>query len=215
MNGGRSCGPPSRQATIASLRTAQQSMSPSPDRLPPIPSDEMTPAQRRAADALVHGPRGALFGPFVPMLRSPQLMDRAQRLGEYLRYDSAMPQRLRELAILVTARHFRQAYEWHVHAPAAAKAGLAAPTIAAIAAGRRPDTLQADEAIVYDFCTELHREHRVSDATYAGALALLKETGVIDLCGVCGYYGLLALIMNVARTPLPQGAAAPWDDSGE
>ncbi len=174
----------------------------------------MTAAQRRAAEALVRGPRGALFGPFVPMLRSPELLDRVQRLGEYLRYDSAMPQRLRELAILVTARHFRQAYEWHVHAPAAAEAGLAAPTISSIAAGRRPDRLQADEEIVYDFCMELHREHRVSDATYAGALALLEETGLIDLCGVCGYYGLLALIMNVARTPLPQGAAPPWSDPG-
>jgi 4-carboxymuconolactone decarboxylase len=190
-------------------------MSPKPDRLPPIPAEEMTPAQRRAADALAGGRRGALFGPFVPMLRSPELMDRAQRLGEYLRYDSAMPARLRELAILVTARHFRQAYEWHVHAPAAAEAGLAAPTIAGIASGRRPDTLEADEAVVYDFCAELHGRHRVSDATYAGALALLKETGVIDLCGVCGYYGLLALIMNAARTPLPQGAAAPWADSGD
>lgn len=175
----------------------------------------MTSAQRRAVDALVRGPRGALFGPFIPMLRSPELMDRAQRLGEYLRYDSAVPQRLRELAILVTARHFRQAYEWHVHAPAAAQAGLAAPTIASIAAGRRPGTLQADEAAVYDFCIELNREHRVSDATYAGALALLKENGVIDLCGVCAYYGLLALIMNVARTPLPQGAGVPWGDSSE
>lgn len=185
------------------------------DRLPPIPADEMSPAQRRAAEALVRGRRGALFGPFVPMLRSPELMDRAQRLGEYLRYDSAIPARLRELAILVTARHFRQAYEWHVHAPAAAEAGLAAATITAIAAGRRPQGLPADEAAVYDFCTELHGERRVSDATYAAALAVLGDGGLVDLCGVCGYYGLLALIMNVARTPLPPGASTPWTDSGE
>lgn len=183
-----------------------------PDRLPPIPPDELTSDQRRAAAALERSRRGALFGPFVPMLRSPELMDRAQRLGEYLRYDSAIPRRLRELAILVTARHFRQSYEWHVHAPAAVEAGLAGPTLAALAEGRRPEALQADEAVVYDFCTELHGRHEVSDSTYARARALLGEQGVIDLCGVCGYYGLLALVMNAARTPLPPGAPAPWAD---
>ncbi len=183
---------------------------PNPERLPPIPSGEMTAAQRGAAEALVRGRRGALFGPFVAMLRSPQLLERAQRLGEYLRYDSALPSRLRELAILITARHFRQAYEWHVHAPAAAQAGLLPGAIADIAAGLRPQQLMPDESIVYDFCVELLTAHEVRDATYAHALALLSEQGLIDLCGVCGYYGLLALIMNVARTALPDGATAPW-----
>jgi 4-carboxymuconolactone decarboxylase len=181
-----------------------------PDRLPPIPPESMTAAQKAAAAALVQGRRGALFGPFVPMLRSPEMLNRAQRLGEYLRYESAVPMRLRELAILVTARHFRQAYEWHVHAPAAAQAGLAAPVIAAIAAGRRPETMQADEAVVHDFCMALHTEHEVSDEAYAAALALLGEPGVMDLCAICGYYALLALIMNTARTPLPEGASPPW-----
>ncbi len=173
---------------------------------------ELTPEQRRAAETLARGPRGAVFGPFIPLLRSPELLDRAQRLGEYLRYESAIPQRLRELAILLTARHFRQPYEWHVHAPAALRAGLAQQTVEAIAAGRRPP-LAADEATVYDFCTELNGGHAVSDATYGAALELLAEGGVIDLCGLCGYYGLLALVMNAARTPLPDGAAAPWTDS--
>lgn len=180
------------------------------DRLPPIPREAMTAAQQRAADAVVSSRRGALFGPFVPLLRSPELLERAQRLGEYLRYDSALPSRLRELAILVTARHFRQAYEWHVHAPAAAQAGLSAASIEAIAAGQRPVPMPADEATVHDFCSELHGAHEVSDATYSAALALLGEQGVIDLCGICGYYGLLALVMNTARTALPDGAAPPW-----
>lgn len=170
----------------------------------------MTPAQQRAAEALVRGPRGAVFGPFVALLRSPELLDRAQQLGEYLRYDSALPPRLRELAILVTARHYRQAYEWHVHAPAAAQAGLAATVIADLAASRRPGALKGDEAVVYEFCTRLLTEHAVGDAAYAAALALLGEQGVVDLCGVCGYYGMLALTMNVARTALPEGAAEPW-----
>jgi 4-carboxymuconolactone decarboxylase len=185
-------------------------MSQEPERLPPIPSGEMTAAQCSAAEALVRGRRGALFGPFVAMLRSPELLERAQRLGEYLRYDSAIPARLRELAILITARHFRQAYEWHVHAPAAAQAGLASATIAAIAAGRRPQTLPPDESVVYEFCVQLLTEHEVRDPTYADARALLEEQGLVDLCGVCGYYGMLALFMNVARTALPEGAAEPW-----
>jgi 4-carboxymuconolactone decarboxylase len=184
----------------------------SSDRLPPIPPDELTPEQRRAAEALTRGPRGALFGPFVPMLRSPELLDRAQRLGEYLRYASAIPLRLRELAILLTARHFGQAYEWHVHAPAAAQAGLPREVIAAIAARQAPPPMQSDEAAVYEFCRQLHEQHAVSDDAYAAALRLLGERGVMDLCGVCGYYGLLALVMNVARTPLPAGCAAPWSD---
>jgi 4-carboxymuconolactone decarboxylase len=185
-------------------------MPPEPERLPPIPSEQMTAAQVSAAEALVRGRRGALFGPFVALLRSPEFLNRAQKLGEYLRYESALPARLRELAILVTARHFGQAYEWHVHAPAAAQAGLAAMTIADIAAARRPATLQPDESIVYDFCTQLLAEHQVGDATYASARALLDERGLVDLCGVCGYYGMLALVMNVARTALPAGAIAPW-----
>ena len=181
-----------------------------PERLPPIPIEQMTAAQASAAEALVRGRRGALFGPFVAMLRSPEFLNRAQRLGEYLRYESALPARLRELAILVTARHFAQAYEWHVHAPAAAQAGLAATAITDIAAARRPAGLLSDESIVYDFCTQLLADHQVSDATYASARALLDEQGLVDLCGLCGYYGLLALVMNVARTALPDGAVAPW-----
>ncbi|MGH8219439.1 MAG: carboxymuconolactone decarboxylase family protein [Steroidobacteraceae bacterium] len=197
-------------AAPAGSRCARASMAENRDRLPPIPREAMAPEQQRAADTLVRGRRGALFGPFVPLLRSPELLDRAQRLGEYLRYDSALPSRLRELAILVTARHFRQAYEWHVHAPAAVDAGLAPATIAEIAAGRRPHSLEADEAVVHDFCAELHSRHEVRDETYAAALGLLGERGLVDLTGVCGYYGLLALVMNAARTPLPEGAAAPW-----
>lgn len=185
------------------------------DRLPPIPAEDLTPAQRRAAQALQQGRRGALFGPFVPLLRSPELLDRAQHLGEYLRYESALAPRLRELAILTTAQHFRQSYEWHVHAPAALEAGLAAATLESLAAGRRPEPFAPDEATVYDFCLELHGAKVVSDATYAAALERLGEKGLVDLCGVCGYYGLLAMVMNAARTPLPAGATAPWDTPRE
>ncbi|HTV52829.1 MAG TPA: carboxymuconolactone decarboxylase family protein [Steroidobacteraceae bacterium] len=179
------------------------------DRLPPLAPEALSAAQRSAAEELAAGRRGALFGPFIPLLRSPELLSRAQRLGEYLRYESALPARLRELAILVTAQHYRQAYEWHVHAPLAAAAGISAPLIAAIGRGERPERLDAAEAEIHDFCRELHRAHRVSDARYAAVQARHGEMGLIDLVGICGYYGLLALVLNVARTPLPEGASPP------
>src|SRR5687768_18389683 len=118
-------------------------------RLPPIPPEELTPDQKLAADELVASPRGAVIGPFVATLRSPELTRRLQRLGEYLRYHAAIPEKLREMAILLTAREWRQGFEWDVHAPLAAKAGLSPATIASIAAGELPATLDQQEAVVY------------------------------------------------------------------
>jgi 4-carboxymuconolactone decarboxylase len=181
-------------------------MSQEAERLPPIAPEQLTQEQRAALDAFVSGRRGALFGPFIALLRSPELLNRSQHLGEYLRYDSAVPVRLRELAILITARHFDQAYEWHVHAPAALAAGLTPAVLGELAAAERPAALGPDERAVYEFCRELNATHRVCDETYAAALAHLGECGLLDLIGICGYYGLLALVMNVARTALPEGA---------
>ena len=173
--------------------------------MPPIPADQMTPAQRAAADEISSGRRGAVIGPFIPALRSPELTRRLQRVGEYLRYDSALPPALRELAILLTAREWTQAFEWDVHAPLAAAAGLSPSVIDAVADGRRPERMDGSEAILYDFCTELYRGRSVSDATYAAAVTAFGEQGVIDLVAIAGYYTMLAMIMNVARTPLPAG----------
>jgi len=163
----------------------------------------MTPAQRAAAQAIVDGPRGAVYGPFVPLLRSPELMEYAQRMGEYLRYRSAIGVRLSELAILVTARQWNQQVEWAIHAPIAAQVGIPASVIHAIAERRRPGDMLVDEAVVYDFCTELHERKAVSDRVYADALALFGEQGVVDLMGVNGYYTFLAMVMNTARTAVP------------
>jgi 4-carboxymuconolactone decarboxylase len=190
-------------------------MPPASERLPAIADTELTPAQRRAAAALAAGRRGAVFGPFIALLRSPELLERTQRLGEYLRYDSALPVRLRELAILITARHYRQSYEWCVHAPEALRAGLVPGLIDCLAEGGRPAELGSEEAVIYEFCTELHGAHAVTDATYGAARSLLGEAGLVDLCALCGYYGLLALVMNVARTALPADARAPWPQQGE
>jgi len=169
----------------------------------------MTEAQRAAAQAIIDGPRGALYGPFVPLLRSPELMENAQRMGEYLRYRSAIGPRLSELVILVTARQWNQQVEWAIHAPIAALAGIPASVIAAIARRRRPEDMLVDESVVYDFCVELHERKQVSDRTYAEALALFGEQGVVDLIGLNGYYTFLAMVMNAARTEAPESSAAP------
>ena len=178
------------------------------ERLGPIPDHELSDAQRAAAQEIIAGPRGAVYGPFVPLLRSPELMSHAQRMGEYLRYRSAIGARLSELAILVTARQWDQQVEWAIHAPIAAQVGIPSSVIAAIAARERPGDMLVDEAVVHDFCVELHQRKAVSDRVYADALALFGAHGVVDLIGINGYYTLLAMVMNTARTSVP--AEGDW-----
>jgi 4-carboxymuconolactone decarboxylase len=175
----------------------------SKDRLGPIPDERLTPEQRRAAQSIIDGPRGAVYGPFVPLLRSPELMENAQRMGEYLRYRSAIGTRLSELAILVTARQWNQKVEWAIHAPIAEQNGIRSDIIAAIAARRKPLRMREDESAVYEFCIELQQLRRVTDQTYAIALALFGEHGVVDLMGINGYYTFLAMVMNTAQTTVP------------
>ena len=171
--------------------------------MPPIPLERMTPAQREAADEIASGRRGAVYGPFVPALRSPELTRRLQKVGEYLRYEAALAPKLREMAILLVARDWTQEFEWSVHAPLAQEVGLPVAVIQALAEGRRPAALSTDEAIVYDFFVELQQSRTVSDSTYAAAIDTFGEPGVIDLIALIGYYATLAMIMNVARTPAP------------
>ena len=173
---------------------------PGPDRLPPIAPERWTEAQRREAEAMIAGPRGAVLAPFIPLMRSPELMGHVQRLGEHLRYHSAIGVRLTELAILVTAAEWQQAVEWAIHAPIAEREGIAPTTIAALSRRERPPALTDDEAAVYDVCVELHRQRCISDATWARAITLFGEAGVVDLIGINGYYALLAMVMNGART---------------
>jgi 4-carboxymuconolactone decarboxylase len=171
-----------------------------PDRLPPIAPAHWTSAQREVAEAMIAGPRGAVLAPFVPLLRSPELANHVQRLGEHLRYRSAIGARLTELAILVTASEWQQPVEWAIHAPIAEREGIARSTIEALARRERPPAMADDEAAVYALCTELHRARCISDPTWARAIALFGEHGVIDLIGINGYYALLAMVMNGART---------------
>lgn len=181
-------------------------MSQRPPRMPPIPDDKMTAEQKQVVADIVAGPRKHLVGPFIPLMRSPDFMSRLQKTGEYLRYNSAFEPRLSELAILITARLWTQNFEWYAHAPIAEKAGLPKATIDAIAEGRRPADMAADEAAIYDFLDELIRTRQVTDSTYARIVKAFGERGVIDLVGIHGYYSLLAMVLNVSRAPIPDGA---------
>jgi 4-carboxymuconolactone decarboxylase len=176
------------------------------DRMPPIPAAQMTEAQRKAVAEFVAARHADISGPFVPLLRSPEVMTRARAMGDYLRFTSVLPPRLSEFVILVTARHWTQQYEWSIHHPIAIQAGLSPEIAKAVAGGRRPDRMADDEAIVYDLCVELQKNQRVSDATYARARAKFGEQGVIDTVGIVGYYTMMAMVLNTARTPLPAGA---------
>lgn len=179
------------------------------DRMPPIPREQWSADQQRYAQEIIDGPRGALISPFIPLLRSPELMAHAGRMGEYLRYRSALGLRLSELAILITARHWSQQVEWAIHAPIAQKEGIAAATIAALAEGRAPDDLPEDEAALYAFSVELHQNKGVCDTTWNNAKRLLGEQGVMDLIGVNGYYAFLSMVMNAARTAVPTSSSTP------
>jgi len=176
------------------------------ERMPLLPANELTADQREAIDELRRVRDIELRGPWIPLLRSPEVLQRARAMGDYLRYDSALPAHLSELLILLTAREWTQQYEWHAHRDIALDAGISAETVAAIAAGRRPPQMSTEEAALYELFDELHRHRGVSDTTYAVALELFGEQGIVDALGIVGYYTLLAMVMNTARTALPAGA---------
>ncbi len=178
------------------------------DRLPPIPADKQTPEQQKASEAFRANRKQDVFGPFVPLHRSPEVMLRAMAMGDFLRYRTVFPTRLNELIILITSRHFTQQYEWYVHQPIALKEGLDRGVVDAIADGRRPSGMAPDEELIYEFCTELLRNNSVSDATYARAVQRFGEQGMIEMVGVVGYYTFQSMVLNTARTPVPPGAPA-------
>jgi len=174
------------------------------DRLPTIPPEKYTDEQKKAAEEFKAARKVPVFGPFEPMLYSPQLMNQARAMGDYLRFNAAIGNVLSELAILIAAREWTQDYEWYVHYPIALKAGIKPEVIDAIADGRRPETMSEDEQIVFDFLTELNRNKRVSDATFERADRRFGKKGVVDLTGINGYYSFLAMQLNVARYPVPK-----------
>jgi 4-carboxymuconolactone decarboxylase len=174
------------------------------ERLPTIPPAQYTDDQKKAAEDFVAARKVPVFGPFEPLMHSPQVMSQARSMGDYLRYNSAVGNTLSELAILVTAREWTQDYEWYVHYPIALKVGIKPEIAAAIADGRRPAGMSDDEELVYEFSTELHRNKRVSDRTFERAEKRFGKKGVVDLTGINAYYALLAMQLNVAQYPLPK-----------
>ena len=176
-------------------------------RFTELSPERMTPEQRRVAEAIQSGPRGAgLRGPFNALLRSPDLCDYVQKLGEYVRFKSSIPRKLNELAIIITGRHWTAQYEFYAHRKMALDAGLASAVADAIGEGRRPEGMDADETLVYDFTMELLKTGQVPDALYQRTADRFGERGVIDLVGAAGYYSLVSLVLNVAQVPLPPGA---------
>src|SRR5215813_10526039 len=200
--------PFTRAAIVVSLLLVS-APAPAQDRMPPIPADKLTEAQKQAAEAFAEGRGYAVRGPFVPLIRSPEVMLRAKAMGDYLRFKSTLGPRLNEMVILITAREWSQQYEWQAHHRIALKEGLRPEIAKAIADGRRPAGMGEDEEAAYDMATEILRTKRVSDATYGRAVGKFGEQGVIDLLGVVGYYTFLATVMNATRTGLPENTPEP------
>ena len=204
-------------AAAASTATA----APAAERFPILQPEQMNAEQKKLLDALLAGPRGGgdaspeavqkmlRGGPFNAWMRSPDLGNRLQNVGAYIRYKTSLPLRLNEFAILITAREWTSQYEWYAHYPLALKAGLDAKHADELALGKRPSAMKDDEAAVYDFCIELHRTRKVDDAAFNRALALFGEQGVVDLIGVSGYYTAVSMTLNVAHVMPPEGTALP------
>lgn len=192
-------------------------MSPAADRrFPQIPEEKLTPEQRAIVDDIRAGPRsklttssaskpGPIGGPFNVMLRSPGIGMLIQKLGGEIRFNSVISGKLNELAILITARHYMANYEWNAHCKLALKGGLNPAIAEAIAEGREPEGMDADESLIYEFSRSLHNNHGVSDELFKRASDRFGERGVVDIIAVNGYYSLVSFLLNVDKTPLPAG----------
>ncbi len=179
-------------------------------RFPQLEPANFTPRQKEVADAIQSGPRGGgLRGPFNALLRSPELCDLVQRVGAYVRYGSSIPAALNELAICMAGRKWTAQYEFYAHRKLAIDAGLNPAILDAVAEGKTPANMSADEAIVYNFVTALLANGSVPDAQYQPALDRFGENGVMDIVGAVGYYSLVSMVLNVADVQLPAGEPKP------
>ena len=203
-----------RLATISVL-FASSAFALTGERMPEMTLEKMTPAQRTIAEAIMNGPRGRMSGPFNTWLRSPVLADRLQKVGEYVRFNTSLDKRINEMAILMTAQAWGAQYEWYAHAPLAIKAGLDPAVVKAIGAGQKPASMKDDEAIVWEFTTQLRRDHSVDDAIYSKALEKFGEQGIVDLIAVNGYYDVVSMTLNVAHVKAPAEAEMPFKQAGQ
>ncbi len=181
----------------------------SAERFPAVSPEAMSEAQRALAAEIAGGPRGGVRGPFLALLHHPPLAHRIQALGEHLRFGTGLPQALVELVVLVTARRWTCQYEWVAHSRIARKEGLAEHIIAAIAEGRRPDPMSEDEALAYDIAMAAHATGDLPDPLFTQAETRFGRAGILDLLALCGYYAMLAMVLNTARPALPDGMAPP------
>ena len=198
------------RATVVCVLFAGSALALTGERMAEMPLDKMTPAQRAVADAIMSGPRGRMSGPFNAWLRSPELADRLQKVGEYVRFNTSLDKRINEMAIIMTAQFWSSQYEWYAHAPLAIKAGLSPEIVADLKARKRPANMKEDEAAVYDFVTELSAKHEVSDQTFARAKQVLGEQQVVDLTAVSGTYVTVAMILAMAEEGVPPGKESPF-----
>ena len=178
-------------------------------RFPKLSVAEMNDAQRAVAEQISAGPRGEVRGPFIALLHHPALAARLQALGEELRWKSKLPKRLLELAVLITARRWTCQHEWLMHEKLAREAGLAPAIIAALAQRVVPKDLPEEESAVYAFCAEAHASGRVSDESFESVKKRFGLDGALELLVACGYYSLMAMVLNTAGMPLPADAPAP------
>jgi len=170
-------------------------------RMTMLDAAQMTPAQRAAADELIAGPRKGVKGPFIALLRSPELMARMGRVGEFLRFNSSLSPRVSEFATLIVARAWSQQFEWFVHVPLALKAGTSQQVIDALREGRQPAGMSDEEAFVHAYTTELIAHRGVCDTTYRQAVERFGEAGVVELTSLIGYFAAVSMVLNVAHIP--------------
>jgi 4-carboxymuconolactone decarboxylase len=186
-----------------------------PPRFPQLTMDQLDQAQKPVGEEIVKVSSVGLGGPYNPMIRSPVLTQRLLDLFHYLRWETSVPMRLNEFAILIIGRQWRSQVEWYAHAPIAAKAGLSTDIIAELKAGKRPSKMAEDEALVYDFVTELTATHKVSDQTYARAKKIFSDQQIIDLTAVAGNYVMVAMLLAMAEQSVPPGKEPPFKEGEE
>jgi 4-carboxymuconolactone decarboxylase len=177
-------------------------------RFPKLTPEAMSPAEREVAAEITAGPRGEVRGPFVALIHNPELAGRLQKLGEHLRWNGKLPPKLKELAVLVTARRWTCQHEWVMHSKLALQGDLSKAAVDAIAANREPD-LSGDEKAVYTFCRELHATGRAGDESFASIENKYGLDGALELIAINGYYTLMAMVLNTAGMPLPGNVEPP------
>jgi 4-carboxymuconolactone decarboxylase len=174
-------------------------------RLEIIEQAQMTAAQRELYNRIA-GARGAVRGPFNLWLYSPELCDKVEALGKFVRFDSSIPPQLRDLVILVTARHWGSSYMWHSYSKRAVEGGIAGEVIGAIAERRKPALTRAEDQAVYDYATELLQEHHVSDATFRATVAAIGKVTIVELTALIGNYSMVAMVLNAFEVDMPKDA---------